>query len=142
MSAGIERRHLMDLDASDRPLKELVVDVGRDVRTLIRQEIALAKAELRDKAARGARAGAAFGGATILAHTGALALVSAAILGLVALGVVAWLAALALALAALGGAGLLVWRGRRTLTGDGGLVPRRTLATTRETVRWAKEDVL
>jgi len=42
MATGIERRAALTLDGSDRPLKELVADVGRDVRTLIRQEIALA----------------------------------------------------------------------------------------------------
>lgn len=142
MSVGIERRGPVALDASERPLKELVVDVGRDVRTLIRQEIALAKAELRDKAARAAQGGAEIGAATILAHTGALALVAALVLGVIALGVIAWLAALLAGVAVLGAAALLLLRARRTLVGDGGLKPRRTMAAARETVRWAKEDIL
>ena len=142
MATGIERRAALTLDGSDRPLKELVADVGRDVRTLIRQEIALVKAEVRDKTARAAKGSVAVGAATILAHTGALALMAALVLGLVALGVIAWLAALLVAVVLLGGAALLLLRARRAFTGDGGLALRRTVAVARDTVRWMKEDML
>lgn len=82
-----------------RSIGDLVRDVAQDVRTLFRQEIALARAELGHKAAVGKRGMIAIGAGAALAFAGLLALVGALCLGLVAVGVPAWAAALTVAVA-------------------------------------------
>lgn len=49
--------------APDRSLGELMGDVSRDLSTLLRQELDLAKAELRQSTAQAAKAGGMLGGA-------------------------------------------------------------------------------
>jgi uncharacterized membrane protein len=96
----------------DRSLKQVVSDLRIDAGLLVRQEIALAKTELKDKAAGVAKQAAIFTGAGVLAYTGVLVLFAALVLGLIAIGVVAWLAALSVGLLVLLGAFLLVQRAR------------------------------
>ena len=93
-------------ESKDRSLKRLVSDLGTDAGLLVRQEIALAKAELKEKAAL-------FAGAGLLAYAGLLVLFAAIVLGLIAIGVVAWLAALSVGVLVLLGAFLLVQRAQR-----------------------------
>jgi uncharacterized membrane protein len=99
-------------ESKDRSLKQLVSDLRTDAGLLVRQEIALAKAELKEKAAGVAKQAAMFAGAGLLAYAGLLVLFAALVLGLVAIGVVAWLAALSVGLLVLLGAFLLVQRAR------------------------------
>jgi len=47
---------------------ELIGDVARDLSTLMRQELALAKAELRQEAVKGGRAAGSLAGAGVAAH--------------------------------------------------------------------------
>src|ERR1700752_3153532 len=100
-------------ESKDRSLKQIVSDLRTDGALLVRQEIALAKAELKEKAAL-------FAGAGLLAYAGLLALFAALVLGLIAIGVVAWLAPLSV-----GGRGVVV-RGpfRVARRGGGGRGPR------------------
>lgn len=90
---------------SDRSLKKVVSDLSLDAGLLVRQEIALAKAQLKEQAVQFIAAG-------FLAYLGALALLAALVLGVIALGVAAWLAALAVGALVLLGAVLLVQRAR------------------------------
>lgn len=99
-------------ESKDRSLKELVSDLRTDAGLLVRQEIALAKAELKEKAAGVAKQAALFAGAGLLAYAGLLALFAALVLGLIAIGVVAWLAALSVGVLVLLGAFLLAQRAR------------------------------
>lgn len=96
----------------DRSLKQVVNDLRGDVSLLVRQEIALAKAELKEKARTVAKKAALFAGAGLLGYTGLLVLVAALVLGLIALGVAAWLSALLVAVVIFLGAFLLVRRAR------------------------------
>lgn len=96
----------------DRSLKQVVSDLRTDASLLVRQEIALAKAELKQKATGVAKQVALFAGAGLLAYSGLLVLLAALVLGLIALGVVAWLAALSIGIAVLLGAWFLVQRAR------------------------------
>jgi uncharacterized membrane protein len=95
-----------------RTLKQVVGDLQADAGLLVRQEIALAKAELKEKAASLARQAGLFAGAGVLAYAGLLVLFAALILGLIAIGVVAWLAALSVGIVILLGAFVLVQRAR------------------------------
>lgn len=96
----------------DRSLKQVVSDLRADASLLVRQEIALAKAELKQKATDLAKQVALFAGAGLLAYSGLLVLLTALVLGLIAIGVVAWLAALSVGIVVLLGAWLLVQRAR------------------------------
>ena len=97
---------------SDRSLKKVVTDLSLDAGLLVRQEIALAKAEVKEKARSVAKQAALFGAAGLLAYAGLFALLAALTLGVIALGVAAWLAALVVGAIVLLGAFLLVQRAR------------------------------
>jgi uncharacterized membrane protein len=108
MSAEIRPRR----PSKDRSLKQVVSDLRTDAGLLVRQEIALAKAEVKDKAAGVAKQAALFAGAGLLAYAGVLVLFAAVVLGLIAIGVAAWLATLSVAILVFLGAFLLVQRAR------------------------------
>lgn len=57
-----------DLDASQRSLGELMGEVTRDLSTLVRQEVDLAKAEMRQEASKLGKAGGMFGGAGLAGY--------------------------------------------------------------------------
>lgn len=102
----------------DRSLKRVVSDLRTDAGLLMRQEIALAKAEVKEKLKGMVKQGAMFGAAGLLAYAGLLVLFAALILGVIALGVAAWLATLAVGFVVLLGAFLIVQRARH-LKGTG-----------------------
>ena len=124
----------------ERPLGELVSELTRDMGLLVRQEFALAKAEMTEKATQVMKSVTAIGiGAGVLL-AGALTLVAALVLGLVAAGVRPWLAALIVGgVFALVGFALLQG-GRRNLARTD-LAPRRTAESVKQTAAWAKEQV-
>ena len=116
---------------------ELVKDLSRDISQLVREEIALAKAEMTEK---GRKAGA-----------GAGMLSGAAVLGLAAVGgsmaffilvldswMPAWLAALIVTAVYAAGAAVLGLRGRERLSEAAPAAPERTIESVKEDVQWAK----
>ena len=96
----------------DRSLTRVVSDLRSDASLLIRQEIALVKAETREKVAGVAKQAAMFGAAGLLAYAGLLVLFAGLILGVIALGVAAWLATMAVGIVVMLGAVLIVQRAR------------------------------
>lgn len=108
----------LSTESKDRSLKQLVSDLRTDAGLLVRQEIALAKAELKEKATGVAKQAALFAGAGLLAYAGMLILFGALMLGLIALGVAAWLAALSVAVLVFLGAWFLVQRARHVKKDD------------------------
>ena len=98
--------------SKDRSLKKVVSDLRLDAGLLLRQEIALAKAEVKEKAIGVAKQAALFGAAGLLAYAGVLVLFAALVLGVIALGVAAWLAALTVGIGVLAGAYAIVQRAR------------------------------
>ena len=98
----------------DRSLKHVVSDLRSDAGLLLRQEIALAKAEVKEKVAGVAKQAALFGAAGLLAYAGLLVLFAALILGVIALGVAAWLATMVVGILVMLGAVLIVQRARRS----------------------------
>lgn len=130
-----------------RSLGQLLKQLTREISTLLRQEVELAKTEMSEKASRlGAHLGAlALGGGVAL--LAALALLASAIYGLTALfdgfmplGVAVWLAPLIIGLV-LGAAGyLLVRKALARLKGES-IVPRRTTQSLREDKEWLKQKV-
>jgi hypothetical protein len=123
----------------ERSLGELFGDLARELTTLLRQEVALARTELGQTATRVGRdlGLLAVGGA--VAYAGFLALIAALIIGLGQLGLEWWLAALIVGLVVAGAGSLLVRRGLTALRREE-LVPQRTLETLREDAQLVKEQ--
>ncbi|MEV4417784.1 phage holin family protein [Catellatospora sp. NPDC049609] len=105
---------------------ELIKQAGEQLSHLVRVELALAQAELREKAGRAAVTGGLFGTAAAVTFWAGGALAAAAVLGL-ALVLPPWLAALATGAALLAVAGILALVGRSRLRRTGSLVPQRAL---------------
>ena len=113
--------------------------LGADLSRLVRQEMALARAEIVDKFAElGIGAGlVAVAGA--LAFAGLLYLMAAAMIGL-AMVVPLWAAALIVGGVALLIAGALAMVGRAKMRAND-LVPTRTIKTLRDDAVWAREQM-
>jgi hypothetical protein len=96
----------------DEPIGALVAQLSTDVSRLVRDELQLAKAELKVKGKEAGIGIGLFGGAGTIALYGVGALVAAAILGLAA-AVPAWLSALLIALVLFAIAGVAAVLGKR-----------------------------
>ncbi|MEX1158145.1 MAG: phage holin family protein [Thermomicrobiales bacterium] len=129
----------MQQSRDDRSLGELFSELSRQTSTLIRQEVALAKVEMKQK---GAEAGKdigmmAAGGA--LAYAGLLALIATAIIVLA--NVMAWwLSALIVGLVVVGVGGMLIQRGMSALK-QSGIAPEQTIESLKEDKEWAKRQL-
>ncbi len=117
----------MQTGKDDRSLGELFGDLAGQTGALVREEVALAKAELTQTATQAGKdiGVLVIGGA--VAYAGLLALLAAAILALATV-LPAWLAALIVGLVVAGVGALLLQRGRAALARTD-LAPRQTLAT-------------
>jgi Putative Actinobacterial Holin-X, holin superfamily III len=121
----------------ERPIGEVARDLTKDLSLLVRQEAALAKAELREKAQLLVPGIAMFGGALVLALAVVGALTATLILVLATF-LDDWLAALAAALLIAAIALALVQIGRARIRAAGKPVPEQTIETVKEDVEWAK----
>lgn len=118
---------------------ELFADLSRELTTLVRQEMALATTEMGQKASRvGRDVGSLVLGGAVL-YAGFLALVGA-LVALLAGFIPTWLAALVVGLLVAGVGYFLVQRGLTALK-QVDLAPRETIATLKDDVQWAKEQV-
>ena len=122
----------------ERSLGELFADLVNELTTLVRQEIALARTELGQKAAQVGRdiGFLALGGA--VAYAGFLALMAALVIALGELGVPWWLSALIVGLVVAGAGYLLVRRGLDALRTTS-FTPQQTMETLREDAQLLKE---
>ena len=140
------RRHDPLLDersavaGQERSVGELVGALSSDLSLLMRQEVALAKAEMSQKASIAAKAGAKIAAGGLLAYVGALALTAALIAGLAAIGVPVWLSALLVGLIYAAVGYMILKSGLDTLKEEPP-TPTRTVQTLRDDVNWAKEQV-
>jgi hypothetical protein len=122
-----------------RPIAALLCDLAGETSTLVRQEIALFKAELSEKLTRMGVGAAALAAGGVIAFSGWLALLAAAILGLSHV-LAPWLSALIIGVLVLAlGAGLALF-GKSRLNADA-LVPHRTLNSLREDEAWIRDQV-
>ena len=117
----------MQTGKDDRSLGELFGDLAGQTGALVREEVALAKAELTQTATQAGKdiGVLVIGGA--VAYAGFLALLAAVILALATV-LPAWLAALIVGLVVAGGGALLLQRGWTALAHTD-LAPRQTMAT-------------
>lgn len=120
----------------EETLGALFATASRDLSALVRNEIELAKAEIRQDVANGAKGGAMFGAAAFLGLLAVVLLSIALAQGLVALGVVSWLAFLIVTVLYLLLAGGLVLVGKKAVSKVG--PPERTIRTSKETAAFLK----
>jgi Putative Actinobacterial Holin-X, holin superfamily III len=125
--------------SSDRSVAGLLAELADETGVLVRQEIALFKAEIQENLGRlEIGAGALIAGG-LIAFTGWLALIAAAILGL-SLMLAPWLAALIVGAVMIAlGAGLLLFSKSRLRSET--LVPRRTLGSLRQDRAWIRDQI-
>ncbi|HEY4276932.1 MAG TPA: phage holin family protein [Conexibacter sp.] len=122
---------------SQLPMAQLLRRLSDQASLLMREEVALAKAELAEKGKRAGRGAGAFGGAAVLALYGVGALVAAAIVAL-SLVFATWLAALSIGAVLLMIAGIAALIGRSQVKKATPAMPEQTVATVKEDVQWAK----
>ena len=129
----------MQTGRDERSLGELFGDLSRETSTLVRQEVALARTELTQKATQAGKdvGFLAVGGA--IAYAGLLAAIAAVILLLVAIGLPAWLSALIVGAVVAGAGYALVRRGLTALKHED-LAPRQTLDTLKGDIDILKRD--
>jgi hypothetical protein len=122
----------------DRSASELLRDLSQQTGDLVRQEMELAKAELRVKGKAAGLGAGMFGGAGLMGLYALGALTAAAILGL-AIVLDAWLAALIVGLAYGAVAGVLALTGKKKVEQATPPVPEQAIESSKEDVEWTKE---
>ena len=122
--------------AADASPGELASEVAKDMSTLVRQEVALAKAELQQDAKTAGTAVGAFGGAGFAGYFVLVFLSLAAMYGLDTIMPTGWAALIVAGLWAVIAA-VLALMGRNKLKGFNPK-PERTIETVKEDVQWAK----
>ena len=124
---------------TEETLGTLIATASRDLSTLVRSEIELAKSELRQEMKNGAAGGAMFGAAAFLGLLAVILISIALAQGLIRAGVVAWLAYLIVALFYLLIAGVLVFVGKNKIAKLG--PPERTIRTSKDTAAFLKSPL-
>ena len=120
-------------------LGELLARLTTDTGDLVRQEVALARAEMRQVGSTLARDGARIGIALGLALAGALAVTAFLVIALGDLLNNYWLGALIVGVVLLAVGGFLA-RGAINDVKRRGVTPEQTLSTLREDAAWAKQE--
>jgi len=121
----------------EQSLGELLADLTREITTLVRQEAALAKAEMSQKAARVGKDVAFLAAGGAVAYAGLLAIVASLIIMLAQAGMPWWASALLVGVVVAGLGAFLVWKGLNNLKQED-LAPRQTIETLKEDAQWAK----
>ena len=122
---------------ADRPLGELLRELGDDLSSLVRAEIALAKVEILEKTKPAVASAGMFGGTAVLG-LGALGAFTAFLIAVIALALPVWAAALIVTVAYGAIAGALAMSGKKKLHDVGSLALEQTAQTVKEDIEWIK----
>ncbi|MEV4459527.1 phage holin family protein [Microbispora sp. NPDC004025] len=117
-------------------LGKLVGEIGEDLSKLFRQEVELAKAEIRQEAAKAGKAAGMLGGAGFAGYMVALLVTLAVMFGLGNVMDLAWAALIVAVVWAVIG-GVLFARGRERMR-EVNPTPEQTIETLKEDVQWAR----
>ena len=126
-------------DLRGEPISDLVKQVSDEAKTLLGQEVMLAKAEMTEKAKQVGVAGGMLGGAGYLSHLGALGLMLTLIFALATF-MAAWVAALIVTVVFVAGAAALALAGKKRLKKAGPPVPEETIESVKQTIETVKEE--
>jgi hypothetical protein len=123
-------------DLRDQSIADLLKQLSQDTSTLVRQEMALARAELTEQGKRAGTGAGMLGGAGVagLLTLGAL---TATLIGVLDTAMPFWLAALIATVIWAAVAGVLALQGRNKIKEATPPAPQ-TVETVKEDVRWAK----
>jgi uncharacterized membrane protein YqjE len=123
-------------DLRDNSIGELLKQLSQDTSTLVKQEMALARAELTEQGKRAGTGAGMLGGAGVagLLTLGAL---TATLIGVLDTAMAFWLAALIVTVVWAAVAGVLALQGRNKIKEATPPAPQ-TVETVKEDVRWAK----
>jgi membrane protein len=137
IAQGSRGQVAMESTREERTLGEMFAELSRDTRTLLQQEITLAKTELREKAAAAGKSAGLIAAGGLIAYGGLLGIVAAVVLALIEMGLPAWAGALigGIAIAAIGY--FLVRSGLGRLSTQE-LKPRETIETLKEDAQWLR----
>jgi uncharacterized membrane protein YqjE len=123
-------------DLREESIGDLLKRLSQDTSTLVKQEMALARAELTEQGKRAGKGAGMLGGAGVagLLTLGAL---TATIIGVLDSGMAFWLAALIVTVVWAAIAGVLALQGRNEIKDATPPAPQ-TVETVKEDARWAK----
>lgn len=122
---------------ADRPIPVLLRELGDEITTLVRAEIALARAEIAEKA-KPVAASAGMVGSGALFGLGAFGALTACLIAALAIVLPTWAAALIVAVVYGVVAAAMAIGAKKTLQQAAPLVPEQTAQTVKEDVEWAK----
>ncbi len=122
---------------ADRPIGDLLRELGDEISTLVRQEIALAKVEIAEKTKPAIASAGMFGG-TALLSLGAFGALTAFLIALGATWMPVWASALIVTVVYGIVAFVLAQTGKKKLHEAAPLVPEQTAQTVKEDIEWAK----
>jgi uncharacterized membrane protein YqjE len=130
----------MDTREESRGVGDLLGDLGRQVSTLVRKEIDLARVELTSNIRRFSRGAAMVGAGGVVLYAGLLVLLAAIVFALIEAGVDGWLAALIVAVVTLAIGGVVMWMGVKQIQKTE-MAPKQTAETVQENVEFVKEQM-
>jgi uncharacterized membrane protein YqjE len=123
---------------NNRSVTEVLQDIVANVQEIVRSEFKLARTEIGEQATRAAKSSAPLGSGIVLGLY-ALGFILLAIVYALEMVVAAWLAALIVGAAVAVVAAILVSVGRKRL--EQVKMPERTMASVKENVQWAKNQI-
>jgi len=126
-------------DMRDQSVADIVKQVSEEAKTLVGQEIKLAKAEMSEKAKEIGIGAGMFGGAGYTLHLAALGLMLTLIFAL-STAMPAWLAALVVTVVFAAIAGVLAITGKKRIKKAGPPVPEETIESVKQTIETVKEE--
>ena len=125
---------------NDRSIGTIIKELMENISTLFRSEIALLKWELKDTVAKLGGGIGLFAGALFLALVGVAFLFVTIVLGLVALGVPAWLSALIVTVVLFVVAGVLAMWGKKKFAAAQ-FVPTQSVEQIKSDIETIKSDI-
>ena len=126
--------------ASDRSLGQIFKELSADLSTLFRSEIALLKLEIKDTVAKLGGGTAMFAIAAFLAIFGLAFLFVTIALGLIRLGIPAWLSTLIVTVVLFAAAGVLAMMGKKKFA-EVNFVPNESVQQIRNDIESIKSDI-
>jgi hypothetical protein len=121
---------------SETSIGELIGDISTDLSRLFRQEVELAKVELKEEAAKAGKAAGMLGGAGFAGYLAVVLLSFAAVFGLANVMDAGWAALIVAVVWGVIGAALYASGRKKLKTVDP--MPRRTVDTIKEDAQWLK----
>jgi len=121
---------------TETSIGELIGDISNDLSQLFRQEVELAKAELKEEAAKAGKAAGMLGGAGFAGYLAVVLLSFAAVFGLANVMDAGWAALIVAVVWGAVGAALYATGRKKLMTVDP--MPRRTVDTIKEDAQWLK----